>query len=153
MSIALLLHVGIENIITPREWIERLESGDLAPQHRCLTFDDALKSQFDVALPVLEKYNLKAFWFVYSAPFEQEFPRLDLFRRFRYHYFDSVNDYYREFFLRAGYQNIFSSQKFKNWQTVKALAFPCYSTNDLKYRYLRDVILIKGILNYCRVND
>ena len=139
---ALILFIGLENILEPNEWISRLENGELAPNHYCLTFDDALKSQFDIAFPVLKRYNLKAFWFIYSQPFEENFSKLDLFRRFRYQYFDCVDDYYKEFFERSKESALFtSSTNFNKWRDQMASKFSFYSINDLKYRYLRDFIL------------
>ena len=33
----------------------------------CLTFDDGLKSQYDVALPILNDFNIKAFFFISTS--------------------------------------------------------------------------------------
>jgi len=41
----LLQQVGIDNILTPADWISAFLVDELDPSHRCLTFDDALKSQ------------------------------------------------------------------------------------------------------------
>ena len=38
----------------------------------CITFDDGLRSQFKYALPILNKYNIKAFWFIYTSIFEKK---------------------------------------------------------------------------------
>ena len=35
-----------------------------------VTFDDNLKCQYDIALPILDKYSLKAFWFIYTSPLD-----------------------------------------------------------------------------------
>ena len=35
-----------------------------------------LKCQFEIALPVLDSYNLTAFWFVYSSPLDACFDTL-----------------------------------------------------------------------------
>jgi hypothetical protein len=40
----ILLKSGIENFLTPAEWLKKVESGSLLPNHRCITFDDALKT-------------------------------------------------------------------------------------------------------------
>jgi len=133
--------VGIENILTPHDWLSAFLVNELEPFHRCLTFDDALKSQIDVALPVLQKYGLKAFWFIYSAPFHGEYPRLDLFRRFRYSYFDTIENYYHEFFKRFGSSSFQSKASFEKWCKAISTTFPFYSENDLRYRYIRDVLL------------
>lgn len=66
----LLLVVGIDRVLSPTAWLEKMASGGLAPSDVCITFDDGLRSQMDLAMPVLEKHGLKAFWFVYSSVFE-----------------------------------------------------------------------------------
>src|SRR5580700_8086460 len=68
--------VGVKHILDPHEWCERATRGALGKLDLCITFDDSLRGQFDVALPVLESYGLKAFWFVYSSVFEGQFAPL-----------------------------------------------------------------------------
>ena len=63
----MLRFVGLRNILPADEWMARATSDRLDENDLCLTFDDALRCQYDVALPVLEKYGLTAFWFVYSG--------------------------------------------------------------------------------------
>ena len=46
----------------------------------CLTFDDAVKSQIDIALPILEQFKIKSFFFVYSSIFDGKPDNLELFR-------------------------------------------------------------------------
>ncbi len=137
----LLQYAGINNILTPNDWISAFLAGELSPTHRCLTFDDGLKNQIDVALPVLQKYGLKAFWFICSAQYHDEYPQLDLFRKFRYQHFDTIEDYYHEFFRRFGGASIQSNESFKTWYKMMSATFPFYSKNDLIYRYIRDVLL------------
>ena len=137
----ILNYIGIKNIISPDQWIAAAENGELKPNYRCLTFDDGLKNQFDIALPVLQKYKLKAFWFIYSAQYEGEFPRLDIFRRFRYHYYDDIEDYYKDFFSQTDITISKKNSKYEDWKKTFLLIAPFYSENDLKYRYARDVLL------------
>ena len=66
----ILLFVGVDNILAPDKWLSRLQAGTLGPLDLCLTFDDGLRSQIDFAEPILAKYGLRAFWFVYSSVFE-----------------------------------------------------------------------------------
>ena len=51
---------GKKNIVDPKVFISNHNS---KKKICCLTFDDALKSQIKIALPVLKKNNLKAFFF------------------------------------------------------------------------------------------
>ena len=56
--------IGKKNINNPQEWIYKTEKKLLNKNDLCLTFDDGLKSQINVALPILEKYKIKAFFFI-----------------------------------------------------------------------------------------
>src|SRR3990167_6501841 len=80
----ILQFVGLKRILNPEEWLGRLETGQLKDEDLCLTFDDGLLCQFDVAFPVLEKYGLRAFWFVYSSVFEgKPSSKFEIYRVFR----------------------------------------------------------------------
>ena len=57
--------VGLKNILEPKIFIDLLREKKIQKNHVCITFDDNLKSQYDIAIPVLKKYNLKAFFFIY----------------------------------------------------------------------------------------
>ena len=50
----------------------------------CFTFDDCNPSQYDVAVPVLEKYKIKAFFFFITSPYDGHFDKTELFRFFRF---------------------------------------------------------------------
>ena len=54
-----------KRILNADEWIEKSKNKRLSNKDLCITFDDNLKSQYDIAIPVLKKYNLKAFFFIY----------------------------------------------------------------------------------------
>lgn len=137
----ILNYIGVKNILSPDQWIAAAKNGELNPSHRCLTFDDGLKNQFDIALPVLQKYKLKGFWFIYSAQYEGKYPRLDIFRRFRYHHYDDIEDYYKDFFSQSGITISKENSKYEDWKNNFSLIASFYSENDLKYRYARDVLL------------
>ena len=63
--------IGKDNIIEPLEFIEKLKNDKLNSEI-CLTFDDALKCQFDIAQPILEEFKLKAFYFIQTSIFEKQ---------------------------------------------------------------------------------
>lgn len=138
-----IVHFGRSRFISPDEWIERTCNGSIRSDSLCLTFDDCLRSQYDFALPVLAKFKLKAFWFINSAPLNQGLNKIDVYREFRLKYFDSVDDYYKVFFDRVIYgdQTFFNSSNYRNFELSYRKMFPFYSSNDIKYRYLRDRIL------------
>ena len=62
--------IGKDNIIEPLEFIEKLKNDKLNSEI-CLTFDDALKCQFDIAQPILEEFKLKAF-ILFKHNFEKQ---------------------------------------------------------------------------------
>jgi len=59
-------HYG-NRLLSANEWFSKAKANCLDERDVCLTFDDALLCQYDIAVPVLEKHNLTAFWFVYSS--------------------------------------------------------------------------------------
>ena len=144
----ILEFIGKQRILTPSGWIEKLEGNTLSGEHLCLTFDDALLCQFDIALPVLEKYNLKAFWFVYSSVFEGHLGKMEIYRLFRSKFFSNVDEFYNLFFGK-----VFDSEFSKKAKEVlherkikrQIAFFPFYSVNDVKFRLIRDRALGKRI--------
>ena len=147
----LLLFVGVERIINPETWVERLSNNSLKEDDVCLTFDDGLLCQFDIALPILKKYNLKAFWFVYSCVFESGIGEFEIYRVFRTKYFNTIDDFYGEFL-----KLINSSPYFKKSKNAVSefdidayrKIFPFYSENDVIFRVIRDRALTKDEFNH-----
>lgn len=142
----LLNFVGIDRILNPQEWLEKLEENRLEPENVCLTFDDALRSQFEVALPVLEKYHLKAFWFIYSSVFEGHSGKMEIYRHFRSKYYSNIDDFYELFFKKIfksefskRAKEVLEDRKIKN----QIEQYPFYSVNDIKFRLIRDLALGK----------
>ena len=135
--------IRIENIIGPREFIENIEKNKIENKC-CITFDDGLKSQYNVALPVLKKYNIKAFWFIYTSIFDASTPDNEVFKFI-------FNKLYPNFSLFLNdFKNIlkkkFPKKKFKfDGNYDNHIKF--FSTNEREYRYLRDKILNKNEFN------
>lgn len=150
----LLEHIGIERFLSPDEWLEKLAKKELKNEDLCLTFDDGLLSQADVALPVLEHYKLKAFWFVYSGVFEGKLGNLEIYRFFRTKYFKNIDDFYNLFFERFAKLEVTApANPDLEKEGVRELrrTFPFYSENDAKFRFLRDQVL--GKENYENLTD
>jgi len=133
------------NLLNAHEFEARLADKKLQPKDICLTFDDALRCQFDIALPVLQKWGIKGFFFIYSSPFFGNPDKLEIFRYFRCTKFSSIDDFYAKFFEQA--EKNFSttiSQLKKVYDEDQYLAlFPFYSKNDKWFRFLRDEVLGK----------
>lgn len=152
--IKIIEFIGVKNILPPEVWMDKILSGTLESHNVCLSFDDNIRSQYDIALPILEKFNLKAFFFVNSAIYSGYIDKLELYRHFRENYFENLNQFYNDFFKR-----LYSQSEF-NWieQKIKDINFSEYKKNyifytffDRKFRYVRDEIL--GHKDYYKFMD
>ncbi len=139
----ILYFVGIENILSPEEWLFKLTNSKLRNNDLCITFDDGLKCQYDVCLPILEKYNLRGFWFIFSSACEGKVRKFEIYNCFGTRYFSNIDEFFELFFSKCE-KNIlkkFSENKFKKYVHETLLSFPFYSINDLKFRFIRNEIL------------
>ncbi len=131
-------------------------NGKLKPNQICLTFDDALACQYDIAYPILEEFKIKAFWFIYTSIYWGVLERLEIYRHFRFKNFDSIERFYDAFF-----QSTLLSQDELSCDIEKEIFqfdpynYLCqssfYSNNDKLFRYLRDCVL--GQEKYCLILD
>ena len=119
--------IGIKNIIRPDEWIAKLRKNKLKENDLCITFDDGLKSQYDICTPILEKYDLKCFWFVYSSVFEGKTEKLEIYTNFGTKYFEKID-----------------KNRLQSVVRKKQSMYPFYSFNDIKFRFMRDEMLVKN---------
>ena len=137
----LIKYIGRENILNADVFFERFIENKLLKNNVCFTFDDGIKSQMDVALPVLEDLKIKSFFFVYTSIFEGKPDNLEIYRYFRTNYFESINKFYNEFynFLGKNLENFFE----KNRKTIKEkmIKHPVYTIEDIKFRLVRDRFL------------
>ena len=104
-----LLPIGL---VSATEWERLYISGELKNEF-CFTFDDNLKSQVDIAFPIMLKYKLNAFFFVYTNPFLGKIERLELYRFYRNIMFNSVDDFYTVFFSTMKLQDFWRELKHK----------------------------------------
>lgn len=143
-------------ILNPPEWRDRLTNGTLREKDICITFDDGLKCQFDVALPALESMGIQAFWLCYTSPLQGQLEELEVYRYFRFSRFATVDEFYEAFFraLRErseGFEVDYAAAErtFADSGYLEAFAF--YTKPDRKFRYFRDVVL--GPEKYFRTMD
>jgi peptidoglycan/xylan/chitin deacetylase (PgdA/CDA1 family) len=132
------------DILNAEDYKSKLLSQTLQNTDICFSFDDALKCQYDIALPVLRKNNISAFLFVYSSAFSDNPDFLEIFRYFRINKFDSVDEFYNYFFeyLIEENKDEYLSQQIQYSSLDNYLsAFPFYTENDKWFRYLRDKYL------------
>ena len=136
--------VGRARILPAMEFQTRAIAGKLADHHVCLTFDDNLLCQYDVAVPVLEDFGLTAFWFVYTSVMQGNIERLEIYRDFRNTQFPSMDEFYAAFFIGV-YESEFGRRAegaLRSFEPSKYLAgFPFYSEADRRFRFVRDEVL------------
>jgi len=140
----LIKFIGRKNIINADEFFEKFKKKKLKKTEICFTFDDALKCQIDIALPVLEDEKIKSFFFIYSSLFEGKPDNLEIFRYFRTNYFKSINSFYKDFYgtLKEDLTE-FLKKNLKEIESWKK-KFPVYSIEDIKFRLVRDIYLGKN---------
>ncbi len=141
---SILKHVGIGNILPAEDWLSGLLKNTLKPNQACVTFDDSLLCQYEIALPVLERYNMTAFWFVYTKVLTGETEKLEIFRKFRSVFFQDFSDFHREFVRELAESEYWPRVE----KSLKELVpsnylqeYSFYSDDDRRFRYLRDVVL------------
>ncbi|WP_372738514.1 polysaccharide deacetylase family protein [Neptunomonas sp.] len=139
----IILNIGVENFVTP-EYILSTAGVLDAEDKWLLTFDDGLLCQFSVALPVLEKYGLKAFWFIHSMPLEEGRDYVESYRDFRTKYYQSIEGFHSDFFSYISIDGSEDMKKACAMKCEKALEYlseyTFYTNGDRVYRYIRDVI-------------
>ena len=136
--------IGRNNILDADIFFEKFKNNKLKEKEVCLTFDDAIKCQIDVALPILEELKIKSFFFVYTSIFEGKQDNLEIFRYFRMNYFNNVDEFYNSFYqvLDKDLKTFFEDNNDKNKATK--IKFPHYSIEDIKFRLVRDIFLTKS---------
>jgi peptidoglycan/xylan/chitin deacetylase (PgdA/CDA1 family) len=136
--------IGRDKILPAQEWFDRAIKGALEADQLCLTFDDALRCQYDVAVPVLADYGLTAFWFVYSSVFEGGREPLEIFRYFRTVAFDGIEAFYSAFDSAVA-TSAFADRVAQSDRQIDYAShlkdFGHYSMADRRFRYLRDRVL------------
>jgi peptidoglycan/xylan/chitin deacetylase (PgdA/CDA1 family) len=150
----LLEHAGLKRILPAAEYLHRALEGTLKPNDLCLTLDDNLRCQFDVALPVFKALGLTAFWFVYTSVLQGNIERLEIYRHFRMTQFPTVDDFYGAFFIAVfeGEHGKAVEHTLREFDPSSYLTpFPFYTAADRRFRFVRDEIL--GPNRYAEVMD
>ena len=135
--------IGPKNILDPKDFIQKLEMNKLKKNHVCMTFDDGLKSQIDVAEPILNKFKIKAFFFIYSSLISKKPDYLEVFRYFRTTEYKKIDLFYKDFFSYCDPKvaNFLKKKEKKIKEIKKQISF--YSVKDIKFRLVRDHYLSK----------
>lgn len=140
----LIDRVGPGRILPAREWLARSIRGGPRESDLCLTFDDNLRCQYEVALPILRRRGLTAFWFVYSSVLQGEIEKLEVYRSFRMVHFHDLDAFYEAFFEAIDASPLsleveVGLERFDPLDYLKDFGF--YSESDRRFRYVRDEIL------------
>ncbi len=136
--------IGKNNILDADVFFDKFKNDKLKNNEVCLTFDDAIKCQIDIALPILEDLKIKSFFFVYTSIFDGKPDNLEIFRYFRTNYFNSINEFYDNFYkvLNVDLEPFYKNNN-ENIKKMK-IKFPFYSLDDIKFRLVRDIFLTKS---------
>ena len=97
------------------------------------TFDDSLKSQFYIAKPILEKYNLRGIFFMNTFQLESKYNYHEISKFFcKFHYKD-LNDY------SINFLNFLSNKFYFNKKEIQKIKkkSPFYSEVEIKLRIVR----------------
>lgn len=141
--VKLIKFINRDNILDADIFFEKCKSNTLKANELCFTFDDGIKSQIDVALPILEDFKIKSFFFVPTSMFTGKPDNLEIFRHFRTNYFKSINEFYKSFFKTLDYDLSDFLNKQKEKIKEKKNRLPLYSYDDIKFRLVRDIFLGK----------
>jgi len=130
------------NLINADEFLNKAINKKLKSKEICLTFDDGLKSQYDIALPILKKNKIKSFFFIYSKMLTG-ISYLEVIRDFRFRFYKNINLFYDDFFKI--YEKNFKKKIIMKKKIYKKYLskYKFYTNNDRIYRYLRDKVLKK----------
>ncbi len=131
-------------ILSIEKFSEKVLAGKLTAKETCLTFDDSLLSQYEIALPVIESYGLTALFNVYSSAFQGTPSPLEIYRYFRTVSYKNFDDFFIDFFMIV--KERFSSEYIKGMSRFSREResydhFLFYSENDKVFRFFRDKIL------------
>ena len=118
-----------------------------------LTFDDGLKSQYEIALPILEENKIKSFFFFFTSHFNGHDFTIENIRYFKYKYYLNTKLFFNHFmktfeekhnkkinFGKANLKKIFKFYKKHS---------PYYPKEEIYIKILRDNILSE--LQYSKI--
>lgn len=140
-------YIGLKNILPANIWLEKAINNELREKEVCLTFDDSLKCQMEIAYPILEKFNISAFWFVFSSVFKGEINRLEIYRYFYNIYFPNFDAFYeifKKYLLESQLGKLYKKNYNEFIQSNYLIEFGIYSDKEREFRFYRDKILSRN---------
>ena len=135
-------------ILNIKEFHEKVLKQKIASNETCLTFDDSLLCQFEIALPVIESHGLTALFNVYSSAFSGKPDPLEIYRYFRSVAYENFDDFFNDFFsiIKEEFSSRYSEGISRFSSEREIYDEPFYSENDKVFRFFRDYVL--GIPDY-----
>ncbi|WP_366653616.1 polysaccharide deacetylase family protein [Fodinicurvata sp. EGI_FJ10296] len=136
----ILSNPGPFTFLPAADWLARLERGTLRSNEICITFDDALLSQYELAEPVLRHHDLTAFWFVYSSVFNGDVPMLEVYRYFRNVQYNNTSLFYSDYFSAATALFDLDIESIRELESAQhyLIDFSIYNKSDRLFRFVRD---------------
>ena len=132
-------------ILNANDFLHKAFNDKLDNKHICLTFDDGLLNQFEIALPVLDDFKIKAFFNIYSSIFTNTPSNLEIFRYFRTTHYKNISNFYKDFFNLVENNDIYLKKEREIFNYDDYLSSSIFlSKEDKWFRYLRDHILSKN---------
>lgn len=136
------------NLLNASDFLKRVIDNAICENDICLTLDDGLKCQYDIALPILRKYGVTAFFFIYTSHFSGSPSNLEIFHDFRFSMFDDIDEFYNTFFEYVlKNKNLYETnieKIIKEFDPTKYLIHSkCHTDTDRLFRYIRDCALTK----------
>ena len=147
-------YVGRDNILDAKLWYERYLANDLSGVECCITFDDNLRCQYDVALPVLDNYGLTAMWFICSAPLGGQIIQVEKYRYYQTVCFPNSAAFHAHFFARLAdsrFAGLYRDGMSEFDPNTYLAQYSFYSDSDRAYRFVRDKVLKQE--RYCAFMD
>ena len=89
-------------IIDAESFCERVSNGCREENTVCLCFSCGLRSQYDIALPVLEQRGIKAFWMLYSNMLTGADVLIEIYHHFRFMLFQTWKNFIIPSFPMSG---------------------------------------------------
>jgi peptidoglycan/xylan/chitin deacetylase (PgdA/CDA1 family) len=142
-------------ILNIEEFFQKALAGKLTTKETCLTLDDSLLCQYEIALPVIESHGLTALFNVYSSAFSGKPDPLEVYRYFRSVSYENFDDFFDDFFIMM--KEEFSSDHVKGMSRFSREreiydGFPFYTENDKIFRFFRDKILVPSNYNQIMID-
>ena len=108
-----------------------------------LSFDDGLKCQYKLALPELERLNVKAFFFIPTSNFDKNKVPAEVIRYFKYKCHKNINEFYNFFYKECKKFKYYDNLPNKYNYLINKIGkeSPYYNSADIKHKIIRDYVL------------